>query len=234
MQGKVSYVRDVAYGPFVYFRLHPLQVIPNDYGYLIFLSINSLTLTFQASGGSGGVMVYGDVTSRHSQTSLHSRGSPATHKTSQSSLGSPATQQGVRGHRKQGMSLSKQLPVGTDVWDLKKRSRSLPRPLLGTRASKRRSHSSCPGKIWILWSLIKDAGIVLTEIKPMAYLLMGSPFRDPNRSSVGSRVKSRANYGDSFSGKWHHHDNSAMLLVTQSNLNIQMLGVWKSCYISKN
>nr|XP_022300789.1 IQ motif and SEC7 domain-containing protein 1-like [Crassostrea virginica] len=68
-----------------------------------------------ASGGSGGVMVYGDVTSRHSQTSLHSRGSPATHKTSQSSLGSPATQQGVRGHRKQGMSLSKQLPVGTDV-----------------------------------------------------------------------------------------------------------------------
>ncbi|XP_078341009.1 IQ motif and SEC7 domain-containing protein 1-like isoform X4 [Crassostrea virginica] len=68
-----------------------------------------------ASGGSGGVMVYGDVTSRHSQTSLHSRGSPGTHKTSQSSLGSPATQQGVRGHRKQGMSLSKQLPVGTDV-----------------------------------------------------------------------------------------------------------------------
>ncbi|XP_062580125.1 IQ motif and SEC7 domain-containing protein 2-like isoform X3 [Saccostrea cucullata] len=71
-----------------------------------------------ASGGSGGVMVCGDRVSQNSQTSLHSRGSPATPKTSQTSLqslGSPALQPGVKGYRKQAVSLRKGLPVGTDV-----------------------------------------------------------------------------------------------------------------------
>ncbi|XP_056000966.1 IQ motif and SEC7 domain-containing protein 2-like isoform X4 [Ostrea edulis] len=71
-----------------------------------------------ASGGSGGVVVYGDMTSQNSQTSLHSRGSPATPKTSQislQSLGSPTIQSGVKGRRKQAVSLRKGLPVGTDV-----------------------------------------------------------------------------------------------------------------------